>query len=136
MSERLHALQQKLQDLTDSAADETKSSAGDKYETARAMLHIEQDQVRQQIAEINAQHAVLTRLDPVLRPERVAIGSLIRMQDTWYYLSIGLGKIRIEAVGTVYILSPQSPLGKMLTGLSSGAELSLNGRKMKIIELV
>jgi transcription elongation GreA/GreB family factor len=131
---KLHALQEKLQDLADSAANETKSSAGDKFETARAMLHIEQDQVRRQIAELKAQLSVLNGVDPTLQPECVVLGSLVRIQDAWYYLSIGLGKVQV-AGETVFILSPQSPLGQQLKGLSLGDDLSLNGRKMVVTKL-
>src|SRR5687768_12720446 len=93
---RLQSLQQTLQGLIESAGDETKSSAGDKYETGRAMLHIEQDNVRRQMAEVLAQQAVLNKIDPDSHHEQTGIGSLVNAGTGFYFLSIGLGKMVID----------------------------------------
>ena len=51
---RIAMLRQRLEELSEAVSQETKSTAGDKYETARAMLHIEQDQARQQLAVVSS----------------------------------------------------------------------------------
>lgn len=131
VADRLLDLQLKLQDLSDSAANETKSSAGDKYETARAMLHMEQDQVRRQITELTTQQVLLNSIDAAARPERISPGSLVRIQESVYYLSTGLGRIQVEGQ-TVFVLSLQSPLGAKLKGLTVGDALTLNDRKIVV----
>ena len=85
LQQKTDALQQSLNDLTDSAAAETKSSAGDKFETTRAMLHIEQDRVRGQIAELTAQMAVLNSIDPEAAMQRAGLGSLVSMDGRRYF---------------------------------------------------
>ncbi len=45
-------LQDSLNDALDSTANETKSTAGDKHETGRAMAQLEQEKIGSQIAEI------------------------------------------------------------------------------------
>jgi transcription elongation GreA/GreB family factor len=135
ISGRLQELQQKLQGLRDSMANETKSTAGDKYETGRAMLHIEQDQVGRQVAQLTAQQAVLNSIDPTAKTQRVVAGSLVLMAGSYYYLSTGLGKMLVDGHAVV-ALSLQSPLGAKLKGLGAGDAVEMNGKEMKIMEIV
>ena len=55
-------LQQRLNDLKESGANETKSTAGDKHETALAMVQIEQANIRKQLEEALAQKAILEKI--------------------------------------------------------------------------
>lgn len=126
---KTEALQQQLKDLSESAANETKSTAGDKYETARAMLHIEQDQVRRQLAALLEQQTVLNMINPEAESLTAVLGSLLRIDDTYYYLSTGLGKMQVNG-NKVIALSLQSPLGNQLKGLKAGDELFMKGKKM------
>lgn len=131
VGEKLNLLLQKQQDLAASVADETKSTAGDKYETARAMLHIEQEQLARQIAELKAQLFSLNLIDPGTTTQRITLGSLVCANDHYYYLSTALGKLQFEGK-TIYTLSLQSPLGAQLKGLSAGDTLVVNGKKLTI----
>lgn len=132
---RLEASQQKLRDLSESVANETKSSAGDKYETSRAMLHIEQNQVRMQTAGLLAQNAVLNSIDPQNISLHISLGSLVRMGNIHYYLSIGLGKMQTDGY-QVIALSLQSPLGSRLKGLVCGDKVEMNGRIFLVDEVL
>jgi transcription elongation GreA/GreB family factor len=131
---KLDALQHKLRDLAESAANETKSSAGDKYETGRAMLHIEQDNVRKQISELMAQQAVLDAIDPASHMGRIGLGSVVKAGSV-YFLSIALGKMQIGGE-TVIALSLQSPLGARLKGLAVGDSLVMNDKELVIEEVM
>jgi transcription elongation GreA/GreB family factor len=136
VSSRLQDLESMLKDLSESAANETKSTAGDKYETARAMLHIEQDQVRKQIFELKSQQAVLNSIDPSSNSDRIILGSLICTQDnSCYYLSTSLGKMIVEDQ-LIIAISMQSPLGVKLKGLKAGDELKMNERKLVISDIL
>ena len=115
---RQEMLQQVLTDLKESGANETKSTAGDKHETALAMLQIEQANTRGQLQELLLQKAALDKLDPVLTASRIVNGSLIKTNRGYFYMSVALGKAAIEGI-TVIALSPQSPLGQKLMGLKS-----------------
>ena len=48
LDNKIAELQKILRSLGESAANDTKSSAGDKHETARAMIHIEQETITKQ----------------------------------------------------------------------------------------
>ena len=120
-------LQQVLADLKESGANETKSTAGDKHETALAMLQIEQANTRGQLKEVLEQKAALEKINPALSAAIVVNGSLIKTSRGWLYLSTALGKARVGDI-TVIALSPQSLLGKKLLGLtvSDVAEINNN----------
>jgi hypothetical protein len=128
---KIDTLLQKQQDLLESMAGETKSSAGDKYETSRAMLHIEREQLNRQISELRAQLAILNSLDPTVKAQLISLGSLALVGETYYYLSTGLGKMTV-ADRLVIALSPQSPLGAKMKGLAVGSSLEINKREMVI----
>lgn len=111
-------LQQVLNDLKESGANETKSTAGDKHETALAMLQIEQANTRGQLQELLLQKAALEKLDPAVTAPVIVNGSLIKTSRGYLYMSVALGKAVVEGI-TVIVLSPQSPLGQKLMGLKT-----------------
>jgi hypothetical protein len=131
---KLEALHKQQQDLSFSLANETKSTAGDKYETARAMLHLGQEQLATQVAALMQQQAVLQSLNPSLAATQVGPGCLVKAGDQFYYFSVALGKLRIDDQ-TVFVLSLQSPLGNKLKGLHAGDSFELNGKALVIEEV-
>jgi transcription elongation GreA/GreB family factor len=131
ISDKIKLLQAKLADLRQSADNETKSSAGDKYETARAMLHIEQENTNRQLAEVLAQQTTLLSIDITAQTNRISMGSLVITNQGLLFVSVPLGKITIEN-NTVIVLSPQSPLGAKLLGLVPGQSVSMNNSVYQI----
>ena len=109
------ALQNVLADLKESGTNETKSTAGDKHETALAMLQIEQANIRAQLKEAQEQKAVLENINPSLSPALIVNGSLVNTDKGYLFLSTALGKATIDGI-TVIALSQHSPLGIQLMG--------------------
>jgi len=113
---KINGLQQQLNDLKESTANETKSTAGDKYETARAMLQIEQDNTRRQLQEALEQQSIFTAIDISINSNEIIRGSLVKTNKGYLFISVALGKIIVDGI-TIIALSPQSPLGKQLMSL-------------------
>ncbi len=124
-------LQQTLNDLSNSAANETKSTAGDKHETALAMLQIEQENKRKQLSELTIQQVLLNKIDPKITTPYVLNGSLVKTDKGYFFLSVALGKIIIDDK-TIFALSPAAPLGQKLMGHKTGDTVEMNGNKYKI----
>ena len=118
-------LQKVLADLKESGSNETKSTAGDKHETALAMLQIEQANVRAQLQEMQQQLAVLQKINPALTPAMIVPGSLIKTNKGYLFLSIGAGKAVIEEY-MIMAISPQSPLGQKLVQVNNGQSVTIN----------
>ena len=125
INEKISLYQKVLADLKDSGTNETKSTAGDKHETALAMLQIEQANTRTQLNDVLAKKVVLEKINPTLIASFILNGSLVKTNHGYFYLSIALGKAVVNDI-VVVAISPQSPLGQKLLGLKVGDEAKIN----------
>lgn len=114
-----------LAGLKESGSNETKSTAGDKHETALAMLQIEQANTRGQLQEALKQKAALEKINPSICALMIVNGSLVKTNRGYLFMSIALGKAMLENI-TIIALSPQSPLGQKLMGLKCGEVAKIN----------
>jgi hypothetical protein len=126
INNKIKALELVLADLKESGSNETKSTAGDKHETALAMLQIEQANVRKQLEDALQQKSVLLKIDPTIPAVQIVNGSLEKTNKGYFFISIGGGKASIEGVEVIAI-SFQSPLGKRFAGLKVGNPAEING---------
>lgn len=134
LGNKIGSLQKVLDDLKESGANETKSTAGDKHETALAMLQIEQANKRAQLQELLSQKAVLNKIDPSLTTIQIVNGSLVKTNKDYFFISIAAGKTLIDNI-PVIALSSQSPLGKILMGLKKGDTVAFNQTQYVIEEI-
>jgi len=111
---------------------ETKSSAGDKHETGRAMIQLEMEKAGQQLAEINFMTVVLNKIDVEKAANIICLGSLIKTSKTDYFLAISAGKIMIDNE-TYFAVSTNSPIGKQLLGKKVGHTIPFN--EAEILEI-
>lgn len=133
LEEKTGNVQEVLKELHESAANETKSTAGDKHETALAMLQIEQENKRKQLSELQLQQSLLNKIDPSIVSSIVLNGSLVHTDKGYFFMSVALGKLVIEGE-TVFALSPSSPLGQKLLRSSAPCKIELNGRWYTILD--
>lgn len=131
VNNKIHLLRQTLNDLKESASHETKSTAGDKHETALAMLQIEQENTNKQLEKLLSQKLLIEKIMPRVQPKHIANGTLVKTNKGYLFLSIALGKITVEGT-TVIALSPQSPLGSKLIGLNVSDTATINGMRYVI----
>ncbi len=113
LDEKIKFLKTNLADLFESGKNETKSTAGDKHETALAMLQIEQENLRRQLATLLEQRSLLALLDPSIVQTWVRPGSLVFTTHAILYISTSLGKLTFDD-RVVISVSPNSPLGQLL----------------------
>lgn len=132
--ERIEGIRSELASIEESRDNETKSSAGDKYETGRAMMQMEEEKSRMQLGKTNQLRLELTEIDPEERHEKISKGSLVITDGGKYFISIGLGKVKL-AEDIFYCISTASPIGIQLRGKSIGDEVTYGGRSIKIIEI-
>lgn len=115
-----------------SANNETKSTAGDKHDTARAMAHLESEKNAKQLVEINKLKRVLPYLKDYKQSNKAELGSLVNTNTGNYYLSISLGKLTLNAKD-YFLISAVTPIGKLLIGKSIGDSVSFNGKSIEIL---
>ncbi|MBL0097642.1 MAG: 3-oxoacyl-ACP synthase [Bacteroidetes bacterium] len=92
LEEKMAAIQGDLDELIQSIQGESKSSAGDKHETARAMMNIEQEKLGRQLEEVLQMKEVFQRIDFKKHSDLIVPGSLISTDKGIFLLSIALGK--------------------------------------------
>jgi len=119
----------------ESRDNETKSSVGDKYETGRAMMQNEIAKSQTQLAQALQLKAQLSQLDPNKINETAVKGSLIYTNHGNFYISIGLGKVNLEE-GLFYVISLDSPIGKVLINKKTGDTVPFQNRKYVIKEII
>lgn len=131
LDDKISAIRQKLDDLRESLKNETKSTAGDKHETARAFVHIEQENTGRQLEVLLQQKAELQSFSAVNISTTVVPGTLVNTDRGWLYVSASIGKAVVDGE-TVFALSPQSPLGKKLMGCKVNDTVDINGIKYTV----
>jgi hypothetical protein len=122
---KIASLQSTLDDLTIASQNESKSTAGDKHETALAMLQIEQVQIQNQLDDFLIQKNVLDRLDITLVNNTIIPGSLIKTNRGYFYLSVAAGKIVIDNI-KIFAMSLNSPIGSKMLGAKIGDTIMQN----------
>lgn len=131
VQDRMDVFRDMIVALTEDSKNDAKGSAGDKHETALSMMHIEQEKLNTKLKEVLAQKAVLDKIDSTKTAEIIILGSLVKANGIYLYLSLALPKITIEGVNVI-ALSPQSPLGNKLMGNKVGFGFEINTTKYLI----
>lgn len=135
VQDRIDAFRDMIAALTEDSKNDAKGSAGDKHETALSMMHIEQEKFNAKLKEVLAQKAVLDKLDSSIVAETIILGSLVKANGIYLYLSLALPKISIDGINII-ALSPQSPLGNKLMGNKVGFTFEINTTKYIIEEVL
>jgi len=128
MSATLSRLQADIDALHDSRQSDTKSSAGDKHETGRAMVDQELGQLNQLREKTQRSLAELKRL-PIGLFDSAQLGAGVEVERMVYFISVSAGKVPTSQPKPVYALSPISPAGQAMLGKRVGERFELNGVK-------
>jgi len=118
-----------------SANEESKSSAGDKYETGRAMAQIERDRHAQLLAEAKKLEQDLNHIDIDQSPP-ARCGPVVWLWRTGgvFFISISVGKITVEGVD-YFAVSVASPIGAQLIGRSVGDTITFNKMSYQVLAI-
>lgn len=131
VDERITMYQKAMKDAQEAANNEEKSSAGDKYETTRAMMQIEKDKNAKQLEETIKLKKALSQINPNASSDTIALGSLVLTDKGNFYLSISVGKIKTDGIEYIAI-APTSPLGATFINKKVSDTASFNGQTYQI----
>jgi transcription elongation GreA/GreB family factor len=113
------------------ANEETKSSAGDKYETGRAMM---QQETGRNLIQLNEAKKLMVALDQITynnTHNMAETGSLVATDNGNFYIAISAGTLMVNGE-TFFAVSPASPIGLRLKGLKPGDKFDLNNKLYEI----
>jgi len=134
LTQRIAVANEAMQQAQEAANSEEKSSAGDKYETGRAMGHLQKDMHARQLAELVRELAALHAINVDAVCAEARSGALLRTDTMDFFIGIGLGKQRIDNHPVVF-LSPQAPLAQALQNKKAGDEIVFQRETMLIREI-
>jgi hypothetical protein len=135
VNKRLQTVEAVLSSNQKALQSETKSSAGDKHETGRAMLQLEMEKAGQQLAGITQMQVVLSKIDISKTSKNACLGSVIITAKVSYFLSISAGQL-VVADKSYFAISVSSPIGKLLLGKQEKDMISFNGKTIIINKIV
>jgi hypothetical protein len=120
-----------LKSATESRDNDTKSSAGDKHETARAMVQIEIDKSEDQLKKTIDLQSELLSLNLEKEYKKIEKGCLVITNTETFFISIGLGKILFND-SIYYAISLASPIGALLKDKVVGDKVQFNGKEILV----
>lgn len=129
--ERIARTQHSIDEAIQSRNSDTKSSAGDKHETGRAMVQLEIEKLQRLLGQTKAIYASVDQIDPANSLDYVTAGALIGTESGTFLIGPGLGKVELEE-GPVFCVSMNSPVGQAMSGLEAGGEFQLQTKTVTI----
>ncbi len=134
LTRRIDTAREAIRVAQESANDETKSSAGDKYETGRAMMQLEIEKNATQLEEALKQKKILDGINIESLPVKIQKGSLVFTDQGNFFLAISVGLVVVEDKSFA-VVSAQSPIGSKLMGLKSGDTFSFGNKTYEVTQV-
>ena len=135
VKEKINLLKTERKAINDGILEDTKSSAGDKFETGRETMSRDLMTVENQLKQANYEFDELCRFQAIKEASAtVQEGSLVQVGTDTYLISVSLGQLVVEGK-KLFLLSKNSPLGEILIGKKKNDQVEFRGKSILISEL-
>jgi len=134
LSRRLQDVKTAINEAQEAANQETKSSAGDKHETGRAMMQLETEKLNRQLQEILNEQEALKMIRVNNLKTRVERGALVITNHLKLFVAISAGRLEVEE-DTYFAISIKTPLGQALQGKKAGEVVTFQAKAHKILQI-
>jgi transcription elongation GreA/GreB family factor len=131
VQQRMDAAELGIKEAQQSASEDTKSSAGDKYETGREMMQQETNRNLAQLNEANKLKVALNLVGTSASAQQIDNGSVVITNNGRFYIAISAGTLVVNDE-QYFAISPASPIAIKMKGLKAGDTFDLNGKIYKI----
>jgi len=135
VDDKVNSAMSAIESTTESKNSATKSTAGDKHETGRAMMERELALSSAQLRKAQVLKNELSKISLEVDVTSVQLGALVVTNQGNYFISIGLGKVNVLG-DDCYAISGGSPLGIAMMGKQKGQKINFQGRNIEIIDVV
>ncbi|QMV67583.1 3-oxoacyl-ACP synthase [Sphingobacterium paramultivorum] len=134
--ERITMIESALETARDSSNDDTKSSAGDKYETSREMIQQDINRYQKQLLEANKDLQQLISIESLQNDvmDVARLGTLVQTNVGLYLIATSIGAVKIGA-NNIFVISPASPIGQLLIEKKIGDSFVFNNVNQKVIAI-
>ena len=135
LNNRLEGIEKTISDIQNALQSETKSSAGDKHETGRAMLQLEREKAGHQLAELQKLSEILQKIDVKTTHNSIALGSVVETTESNYFICVSVGEIKLKSK-SFYGISAATPMGQLLLSKTVGDEINFRDKTFTITEVL
>lgn len=134
VNSRIQEIESEIKETNDSKKNESKSSAGDKYETSREMIQQVLNNLESQLAKYVQMKNDSESINFNLISDNIKVGSLVVTDTAKFLISIAIGKIIINN-DEIYAISINSPIGETLKSRKKNDIINFQNRNIKIIDI-
>ncbi|WP_337044035.1 transcription elongation factor [Emticicia sp. 17c] len=134
IEKRMNTSWEAMEAAKNSANEEGKSSAGDKYETARAMGQIDREMNGRMYEQARQERLLLEKINLKETPATATFGALVETSMGFFFIAVGAGIIELNNK-SIMVVSPQSPIGQILLGKTSQDTFDFRGKTHRIISI-
>jgi transcription elongation GreA/GreB family factor len=134
LDESIASLQQAIDEARAAQKEDTKSSAGDKFETTREMMTQEIEKNSAQIAKLIADRNKLLAIAPNQTNAAVQQGSVVFTNQGNFYLAVSLGVVMSDGI-KFQTISTSSPIGTIMLNKKKGERFQFHEKEYVIEEI-
>ena len=135
LKEKISLLQQERKAVSEGILEDTKSSAGDKFETGRENMTQDLKTIEGTIEKLQEDLDEIYRVQSIKsNSEAVREGSLIQLGTDFFLISASIGQLEVDGK-KYFLLSRNSPLGQVLIGKKKGENVLFRGKPQAILDV-
>ncbi len=131
LKERITRISAALKDLENDLENETKSSAGDKYETGREMINLEWNKLSVQLQQFRRLNETLEMAKSRSVSDSIQLGSLVKTSVAKYFIAIPAGQVKLGE-DIFFCIGANSPIAQVFLGKRQGESVTFSGKQIQI----
>lgn len=131
---QLHELNEEIDSIIIEIGNETKSSAGDKFETSREMMNQERGRIETRIGHLKNQLRALSEIEKRDLATTIDFGSLVKTSRGTFLFGLAIGKV-IFKEEDVMVISLNSPIGKAFLAKKEKEEVNFQNTNYQILNI-
>ncbi|WP_295180680.1 transcription elongation factor [uncultured Christiangramia sp.] len=135
IQQKTAALQYAMQGLKQDLENESKSSAGDKFETGREMINIEWNKISNQLQQYEQMRSVLKQINVQVDSGIAKAGSIIFTENANYFISIPAGEIIVQDT-RFYAIGSKAPVAIAMLGKTENDSYTFNQQNVLIKKII
>lgn len=135
LDKKIEDAKSSIQSTIEARNNDTKSTAGDKHETGRAMIQIELEKEENQLNNTIALKKELLKISYNKSFSKIEFGSLVITNQGNYFIAIGIGRLTLEKE-IYFVVSLSSPIGIALKDKIVGDVVSFQNKNIEIFKII
>tara|TARA_B100002049_G_C16005022_1_gene343224 strand:- start:315 stop:767 length:453 start_codon:yes stop_codon:yes gene_type:complete len=134
VDERIKRIEDSMAGLESDLENETKSSAGDKYETGREMINLEINKLAEQLQQFKNLRNTLNVAKSRTNNGSAQLGTAVKTNMANYFIAIPADRIIVDGE-EYFAIGANSPIAQLLLHKKAGEEITFNGKSAEILEV-